>query len=214
MKRLAGSITDADNFDRNRKALQAMHKGLFSFLAFHPGVDGTIVEYVEKGSIASDSGTAILVLFFSAKDIRFPRAVTPKDMNIGLDLDMNIHPAYEFVQWLFPTQIVPAFPGLVFMDRVYDVVSAIYIPIATHSSANDVATFCRSIFVLANGILKNRDAGEKPTLDSLSVALKMKGITYSRSGQASVGEWLAQAYTFGKKNGATIVSIIGKLAKV
>ena len=170
---------------------------------------------MEKGSIASDSGTAILVLFFATTDIRSPRSVSPKDLNIGLDLDMNMHPAYEFVQWLFPTQIVPAFPGLVFMDRVYDVVSAIYIPITTHSSAGSVADFCRSVFALANAVFKKHRGGdEKAILDSLSVELKMKRIDYSRSGQASIGEWLASAYQFGKKNSATIVSVIGKVAKV
>src|SRR6185503_12922262 len=82
-KGLAGSITDAENFDRNRKALQSMHKGLFSFLAFHPGTDKAVSEYVEEGSIASDAGTAILVLFFATTEIRSPRSVSSRDLNLG-----------------------------------------------------------------------------------------------------------------------------------
>jgi hypothetical protein len=212
-KRLAGSITNSVDFERNRRVLQSFHRGLFSFVAFHPGVDASVAEYIEKGSIASDSGPNIMVLFYSAKDIRFPRPVGPKDLNIGVDFDLNIHPAYEFVQWLLPGKSVPAFPGLIFMDGVVDSIEAVYVPIAKHSTSAEVADFCRSVFALANRLVKDTAAGQPLSLDSFSVALKKSEIEYTRSGDASMGEWLVVAYQFSKKHGATIVSLIAKLAK-
>jgi hypothetical protein len=213
-KRLAGSITDPDNFVRNLPALQSLHTGLFSFIAFHPRVDQTIAEYIEKGSIASDSGPDILVLFFSATEMRFPRTIAPKDLNIGVNLDMEIHPAYQLTQSLFPTGTIPKFPGLIFFDSLFDEVEAVYVPIARRSTAAEVVDFCRSVFVLADRIMKQRNEGEAISFDSLSMAFKTNGIDYSRTGQTSVGEWLISAYNFGKKHSATIVSLISKIAKV
>jgi hypothetical protein len=212
-KNLAGSISDSKDFHEHRQSLQAFHRGLFSFLAFHPKIDATVAEYIEKGSIASDSGPRILVLFFSTKDIGFPRAVTPKDLNLGIDLDLNVHPAYEFVEWLLPAKSLPQFPGLMFMDNVVESINAVYVPIGKHSNAIEVADFCRSIFALANHI-KMKDPNEPFSMDSFSASLKSAGLEYTRSGGASLGEWLVVAFQFGKKHGASIASVISKVAKV
>lgn len=212
-KNLSGSIRNSADFDNSREALQSLHRGLFSFVAFHPQVDQAVAEYLEKGSIASDSGPNILVLFFSAKDIRFPRPIAAKDLVVGVDLDMNVHPAYEFAQWLLPTSSVPKFPGLIFMDRVVDSIQAVYVPIAKHANADEVADFCRSIFALANLVAK-RNANEPLSFDSFSVALKTRGIEYIRTEDTSAGEWLVSAYQLAKKYGATIASLISKVVKV
>jgi hypothetical protein len=208
-KNLAGSITDARDFHDHRQSLQAFHRGLFSFLAFHPRTDAPVAEYVETGSLASDSGPKILVLFFAAKDIRFPRAVTPKDLNLGVELDLNAHPAYEFVEWLLPGQSLPQFPGIMFMDNVVESIDAVYVPIANHSNAIDVADCCRSIFALANHI-QTKNPNEPFSMDSFCAALKSANIDYTRSGGASISEWLVVAYQFGKKHQASIVSVIAK----
>jgi hypothetical protein len=212
-KNLAGSITDAKDFHDHRQALQAFHRGLFSFLAFHPTIDAPVAEYVEKGSIASDSGPKILVLFFAAKDMRFPRAVTAKDLNLGVNLDQNVHPAYEFAEWLLPAKSLPKFPGLMFMDNVVESIEAVYVPIAKHSNAIEVADFCRAIFALANHI-KMKDPNEPFSMDSFSASLRLAGIDYTRSGKGSGNEWLVVAYQFAKKHGASIASVVAKVVKV
>jgi hypothetical protein len=210
-KLLSGSISKRD-FHDSRGALQSLHRGLFSFVAFHPGIDSSVAEYIEKGSIASDSGPNILVLFYSAKDIRFPRAIANKDLVVGVELDLNVHPAYEFAQWLLPGQSLPSFPGLMFMDRVVDSIDAVYIPLAKHSTAQEVADFCRSVFVLANQVLKERELNE--SLDALSVALKRNGFEYTKTSDTTVREWLITLYQFSKKHGATIASVISKVVKI
>ena len=211
-KNLSGSIDGPKNFHDSRAALQSLHRGLFSFVAFHPGVDTSVREYIEKGSIASDSGPNILVLFYSVKDIRFPRAIATKDLVVGVELDMNVHPAYEFAQWLLPGQSLPSFPGLFFMDRVVDSIDAVYVPLAKHSTAQEVTDFCRSVFVLANQVLKERAVDE--SLDALSVALKRNGYEYTKTSDTTAREWLLTLYQFSKKHGATIASVISKVVKV
>lgn len=212
-KNLSGSIRNSAEFDDNRRALQSLHRGLFAFVAFHPQVDQQVADYIEKGSIGSDSGPNILVLFFSAKEIRFPRAITPRDLNIGVDLDMTVQPAYEFAQWLLPAESLPKFPGLIFMDRVVDSIQAVYVPIQKHATADEVADFCRSVFALANHVMK-KNAEDPLSIESLILKLKSDGFEYTRSGEASVGEWLISAYQFAQRHRATIVTLISKVLKV
>lgn len=213
-KNLSGSITDIENLERNAAALESLHRGLFAFIAFHPRADAAVVEYVEKGSIASDSGSNILVLFFSTTEMRFPRNITPNDLNIGVTLDTDVHPAYQFAERLFPTGVKPKLPGLVFFDHVFNVVDAVYVPILKQSTAIEVGAFCRSVFVLADAVVKSNKLLERASFDELSTVFKAKGIEYSRTGQASLGEWLITAYDFAKKYGGTIVSVISKVAKL
>jgi hypothetical protein len=212
-KNLAGSITDPALFDQNRRALQSMHRGLYSFMAFHPNVDRSVAEYIEAGSIGSDSGQNILVLFFSTKELRFPRKINQTDLNVGFELDPAVHPAYEFAQWLLPGQVAPKFPGIFFMDRVVDSIEALYVPITKHETPAEVADFCRSVFLLAIKVLK-RDSQEPFSFDSFATTLMKSGFEYQRTSEASVGEWMISGYRFSKKYGATIVSIISKVAKL
>lgn len=213
IKHLAGSITDPDELARNAPALESLHKGLFAFLAFHPKADKEVADYVEAGSLASDSGTNILVLFFSATDFRMARNISAKDLGLGVSLDLNIHPAYEFARWLFPNGAMPKLPGLILFDHVFDVVNAIYVPIAKRGNQNEVAEFCRSVFALADKVVVERKDGQPLSFDNLGFQLKRAGIEYSRTGSASVGEWLLAAFQFAKKHGGTIASVIGKVAK-
>ena len=211
-KNLAGSITDPTLFDNNRRALQSMHRGLYSFMAFHPNADKSVADYIEAGSVGSDSGQNILVLFFSTKELRFPRKIKQDDLNVGFELDTTVHPAYELAQWLMPGQVAPKFPGIFFMDRIVDSIEALYVPITKHATAAEVADFCRSIFLVANKSLK-RDSGEPFSFNSLATTLMKNGFEYHRTSEASIGEWLLSAYQFSKKHGATIVAVISKVAK-
>jgi hypothetical protein len=98
----------------NLAALQRLHNGLYCFLAFHPNADPFISEYVEKGSLASDSGKEIMVLFIAAREMRTPQRIQINDL--GIQLDNVIHPAYEAVNLLFPGKKVQI-PGIVFFDN-------------------------------------------------------------------------------------------------
>ena len=212
-KNLSGSITDPENFERNASALESLHRGSFSFIAFHPRTDPAVAEYIERGSLASDSGPNILVLFFSAAEMRFPRNITPNDVNLGVTLDTEVHPAYQFTERLFPTGVRPKLPGLLFFDHVLDANEAVYVPILKQSTAIEVGDFCRSVFILVDDVVKRHKPWERVSFDDLSTTLKSKGIEYSRTGETSIGEWLIVAYGFAKKNAGTIVSVVSKIAK-
>lgn len=84
--------------------------------------------------------------------------------------------------------------------------------VAMHSTAQEVADFCRSVFVLANQVLKEHEVNE--ALDALSVALKRNGFEYTKTSDTTVREWLLTLYQYSKRHGATIASVISKVAKV
>src|ERR1039458_9518169 len=100
----SGSIEFQDKFFEK---LPKLHTATFCFLAFHPGTDLHVASYIEAGSLASDAGTDIMVLFLSANSFPVPRTVTSRDLSLGVTLDGNVHPAYQFVDWLFPSDHRP-----------------------------------------------------------------------------------------------------------
>jgi hypothetical protein len=205
IKKLSGSICDPDTFAENLSALETLHAGLFSFLAFHPGVDRSIGEYIEKGSIASDSGPNILVFFLSAVEMRFARNISTKETNMGVTLEMNVHPAYQFARWLFPDGAMPQLPGLIFFDHVSSRAQSVYVPIVGCENADEVASVCRSVFAVADTAVT-----EDISIDCLCRKLKAAGIKYLRNGRTSIGEWLIALMDFAKENRATITSVILK----
>lgn len=214
IKNFSGSITDPDKFEQNLPALENLHSGLFAFLAFHPGIDRAVGEYIEKGSLASDSGANILVFFLSTVEMRLPRNIKPEHLDIGVTLELNIHPAYEFARWLFSNGVMPKLPGLVFFDHVCRVVQAVYVPIPKSDTVDDVARFCRSVFTVGDNVVKERLGGEGISIDLFCRKLKSNGVEYSRNGSTSIGEWVVTLFNFAKKNGGTIASVILKVIKL
>lgn len=213
-KDLIGAITDPESFGQNLAALDTLHSGLFSFVAFHPKLDAPVAEYIEKGSIGSDSGPNILVLFLSTKEMRRAQDITLDYLNLGVTLDPNIHPAYRFASWLFPGGAMPKLPGLVFFDHASNVVKAVYVPIVSCDTAREVADYCKSVFVLADGVVRERRAGEEISIDSLCRKLNSNGIQYSRNGRTSIGEWLVILYGFAKEHAGEIASVVMKMMKL
>lgn len=57
-KYLSGGIKNIKHLlsPENIRKLENLNVGVISFLAFYPKIDTAILEYVEKGSLASDSG--------------------------------------------------------------------------------------------------------------------------------------------------------------
>lgn len=103
---------------------------------------------------------------------------------------------------------------MILFDHVCGVVEAVYVPIAGCDTVDKVARFCRSVFVLADDVVRERKPGEDISTDLLCRRLKAKEIEYFRNGSSSVGEWLIALFSFAKKHGGTITSVVLKAIKL
>lgn len=210
---LSGGIESLKELLRpeNLTKLESLHIGIFCFLAFHPRIDNLIAEYVEKGSLASDSGRQIMVLFIGNSELRSPKQIEKSDMNFGIQLDTSIHPAYEAVEVLFSTKKVDL-PGLVFFDRFVDATNSIYIPLDGMQSADNVASLCRTIFSTAQNSYNDVNRSQRDFPNAFSVQLEKKRIRYERTQETSFREWLIKIYNKAYDHRADIISVVTSLA--
>jgi hypothetical protein len=211
-KYYSGGIKNLEELLRpeNLTKLESLHVGIFCFLAFHPSIDNFVAEYIEKGSVASDSGRQILVLFIANTEFRSPKKIEKSDLNFGLELETSIHPAYEAVEVLFPTKKVDL-PGLIFFDRFVDATNSIYVPLAGTQSVDNVATLCRTIFSLAQNSYNDANKKGKDFSNNFSVQLEMKRIRYERTQKISFREWLIKIGSKVYDHRGDIISVLSSL---
>jgi hypothetical protein len=157
----------------------------FAYLAFHPGADTPLRQYVEEGTVGSDSGPRILTLFTLGQRATSPRVVNEQSFGSWMEIDTQIHPAYQMVHWLFGGHAVPPLPGVALFPSLTGDHEVIYVPI---DAALDVAAIrkdLREVFALAQTALEKGNFA-----DRLGFELQRERIGYSKSGRKSIREML------------------------
>lgn len=187
----------------NLSKLQDRHNGIFCFLAFHPKTDAIVGEYIENGSLASDAGKEILVLFVVNSLMSSPSPIIKEKLDF-IEIDEEIHPAYDAIKYLFPSSNV-SLPGIVFFDSFSEPKDTIYVPLTEAVTVEDVSTSCRKIFSIARNSF-NFNSMENFG-DNFAYNLKIKNCTYERSQRISSREWLLGLYKSIYKHRADIVSV-------
>ena len=114
-----GNILSVEEFlrEENIEKLEAKFPGLFAYLAFHPQVDQPIVDYISAGSLPSDSGSQILVLFVLDQSAKWPLPLTKKSFGGWLEVDRGVHPSYEIIKMLFQGHPTPPLPSIAYFER-------------------------------------------------------------------------------------------------
>jgi hypothetical protein len=211
-RNLAGSIDYQDRFLENVDRLRLLHSGVFCFLAFHPWTDPSVASYIEAGSLASDAGPDILVLFLSKTAFTMPRTVTGRDLELGVTLDTASHPAYKFVEWLFPADYRPSLPGLVVFDNLFDVFDSVYVPLPDQSTLESVAQSCRKVFTILESVFRQKKQPAELNFDAFCWALDKAGIRYHRTGSHTFLTWVGQVIGWTKKHGGEMIVAVLKKA--
>ncbi|TYB86054.1 hypothetical protein [Oceaniovalibus sp. ACAM 378] len=182
-----GSIADREEFEANLGALDACHHGIYAYVAFHPTTDDWIADFIVSSNIGSDAGKNILVLFLattsnSAKMNDLERA----QLEFGVDLVRDDHPAYEMAAQFFPSTETPMLPGLVFFESLVEPKFALYVPISK-SDTDELTSKFRLILSLANSSLKNySEEDPKLVFDRFAAKLISQGIDFKRADKSGV----------------------------
>jgi hypothetical protein len=210
-KRLSGGIRSLNDLLNSPSfgKLQSSYN-LFCFLAFHPQIDTLVEEYLEKGSIASDSGKQILVLFIANSETRMPTIIKKADLDFGIQIESSIHPAYEAVETLFPGKKMDL-PGLIFFDRFVDAKNSVYISFLGEDSVAKVASLCRSIFSIAQNSYNMSRNQEHDFFNDFCVQLAKKRISYDRTQETSFREWLVKIYNKAADHKSDILTVVTSL---
>ncbi|MBM9621820.1 hypothetical protein ACFQ60_17700 [Streptomyces zhihengii] len=188
-------------------ALERAHPGIFAFLAFHPGVDEPVADYVREGTLGSDSGMHILVLYTDDATLKTPG---PTISVGGVEIDSRTHPAYETARLLFHPQAPPPLPGIIFVDRFTGEGRAQYSSLEGLVDASEVRGRLRSLFTMAENALgpdQNRDTFSR----SFDTMLREARMPYETSGRAPLRTWLSMSHQNAAQCGSDMVTAIGGL---
>jgi hypothetical protein len=208
LKNLSGNVRAFDELlkPEHLRDLEAQHPGIFAFLAFHPGADEAIADYVRQGSLGSDSGPSVMVLFTLDSRARWPKAVGAASFASWLQVDAGEHPAYEMVRMLFAGRPSPILPGIAFFEALSGEHNPVYASMDQLRDPQAVRQWLRLAFSRAEEA--HRAAGGVPgTCDRLAAALARHGVPYQRPGSTSLREWLARAYRLADQHKGDIVAV-------
>jgi hypothetical protein len=214
VKHLAGEVQSFEELLRpeNLDRLADASPGVLAFLAFHVGADTTITEYVKAGSLASDSGRKVLVLFSSDTRVFSPTysddasVFSGADAIPGVKIDAGIQPAYEMIRLLFEPDPAPPLPGIALFKDFTDS-EVVYAKLSGLATPGEVAERLRQIFALAAeaGAL----ASDRTFAEAVSVGLEKRRIPHLTTGRTSVREWFVRGYQFLWDNRSDIIAGIG-----
>lgn len=113
-------------------------------MAFHPKSDHLISEYIEYGSLGSDAGKQILVLFI-ATQMSSPTPINKENLEF-IQIDDSTHPAYDAIKHLFPGSTV-SLPGIAFFDSFLEPKDSIYVPLNETTTVGEVLHYVEKYFL-------------------------------------------------------------------
>ncbi|WP_007518963.1 MULTISPECIES: hypothetical protein [Pseudofrankia] len=211
LKNFAGDVRDAAKLlDRPTLAALSRVAPVTAFLAFHPGADQAVADYVRGGALAADSGPNLLVLFALDAPASAPVPLGADAFTSWIDFDARGHPSYDLVRLLFADAAVPPLPGIVFfqtLDPDGREPDAVYVGLAGLASPADVAARLREVLALADEV--GRDGPDDDFGTRLGARLAARKIRYERTGRLSLREWLIRGYQVVGSRFADLVSIAG-----
>lgn len=206
---LSGNVSSFDKLIRKEslELLESKHKGLFAYLAFHPNSDPQIVDYIKQGTLSSDSGSNILVLFTLDSEAKWATPISSTSFGAWLNIDNTLHPSYELVRIMFNKNTVPPLPGIVLFEKFTGQREPVYVSLQNYATVYEVNKALRTIFSLADSTFKkSRTNGNFE--DLLGLELQKNKFIYQKTGKTSMAEWLVKAYQVVKEHKGDIVNAV------
>jgi hypothetical protein len=204
---LTGNLEDFMRLlsEENLARFEESHQGVFAFLVFHPSADEHVAEYVRSGTLVSDTGPRIIAFFTLDEDAM---AIPSSPVSDLIEVDGDVHIAYEVTSLLFTPQVPPPLPGVLFTAHVSGTGDAVYVPLGDLADTDGVRSHLRAVFSLADkawSTSRNRSA----FADRFTRALASEKIVYMRSDRRSMGEWMTKSYRRIVDRGLELMAVLG-----
>jgi hypothetical protein len=214
VRHFAGAIKTPRTFEENFTALDRQHRGIYAFIAFHPVADEFVTQYINDNALGDDAGPHILALFFVQPNApRRPRELRSEDVQFGVSLSLEEHPAYKLARLFFPSNASPRLPGIIFFDRLSEPGPSIYLLLEGTDKAQ-IRLQCRKAFEAAAYCISNKRADKKTSrmdFDHFAARLVEADLPYRREGKKGLRAAAFIAIAWIKKNKGAIAAAIPKL---
>lgn len=208
MHNIGGHVERLDALltEESLRKLEEHHDGVFAFFAFHPKADSGVAEYLTGGSFAADAGPHVFAFFTMEGSLQMPRQLTLSAL-ASMTIESGDVPAYRAVRQLFPADVIPPLPGIVFLQRFTGQSEPVFVSLrADDGAVREKARQALNLAAAAWVEIKKDGGGDFATM--LAAKLAREGIPYERIGRRSMREWLAAAYRIANEHASTIVSVV------
>jgi hypothetical protein len=196
--RLSGNANVDDLFDpEHARQLDAAFADVaFAFLAFHPGADRAVREYVEGGSLASDAGPNVLALLTLPQEAALPVDVADDAFLGWLQLDAEEQPSYRMIRSLFEPDQAPPLPGIAVFERTAEPCEAVYFSLAGLDVDGVRDRVRRILGAAGHARIEHAEQGGRSLADRLAVWGQKERLPVERSKRVSMRQWLVRGYQF------------------
>src|SRR6266496_1582466 len=203
-KRYSGNIADRLDvlFSQDHLEQLESHFDCFGILAFDPVADRAIVDYLNAGTLPSDSGPRLLVIWSSSESAPAP---LPLDSLDWIDIERRDLVAQELIRQLFAPKPPPALPGIAFVQRISGGDEPIYFPLMNMADEKQIRSFLRRVFEIVNAA--PLDDG-KAFVNHLAYKAELARMNFRRAGASSSKQWLLRTLRFAKEHASDLISAI------
>lgn len=208
-KHLTGNITSFDKVfsDDGLSSLERAFTGTFGYLAFFPGADRAVTDYVKAGTLSSDSGPNCLVMFSLDQSARWPMPLPGGAFESWLTLDAGEHPSYRFMRALFSTGEKAPLPSLALFASWTQAGDALAVQLDDLQSEGQIRSRLRTVFAIVESTAAEPDRDKR--IDTTAIQLAREKIPYVRAAGPSVRERLWSAAHFAAEHFDQIVAVVG-----
>ena len=169
-----------------------------------------MMHYIEAGSLPSDSGRELLVLFPVSEAVGWPEDLDEGALSVnipGLKVDDDVHPSYEMLNLLFDPKPPPALPGIAIFRRFTDELEVVYVQIDGTADEAGVRAQVRKACSLVPAALSRSNSTGRAFSDTLAETFESARVPFVRTGRTSGRQWLIRSLRCLRSRGADIATV-------
>jgi hypothetical protein len=206
----AGQIQDFDKLlnPQSLAALSQQHNGPFALLAYHPIGDAIIADYLAQGTLASDSGIRVLVLFVVNRKATWPTTISRTMLSGTVRIETGTEQSADLVQRLFKDGGCPLLPGLMFFER-FAITEPVFVELHGLKTPDEVRASIRKFCSWADHAYSTGKTSGATFASEFGLALARENVSYHRTEPKCLYEWIHSGFHTLMKYKQDLVTMIG-----
>lgn len=209
IKNATGLIKDVELLLNSNaiESLQKKHKGIFCYLALDTQIDSELYEYIKTGSLASESGDNLIILYSINTNINSIKVIENDKLQDFFDFDYKSNINIEIIQALYGDNLIPSLPGLLVFDNLPNSIKSIYIPFMDSKFGNNLNCLREVIRILRKSC-QNDYNPNKSIIEEVSIQVAISNINYHKNSKYNFKEHIINIYRNLIKIKGDLISLI------
>lgn len=207
VKNATGMIRDWEKLlqPETIERLRAQHQGVICYLAFDSLMDTELLNYIQTGSLSSEAGDEVLILFSINKIVESMTMIEEEELKEIIEFDHKENVNHKVLQAYFNDASYQALPGLLIFDNIANSKNSIYVPLNKTAHPQQLDGLRKVLEIIHQQIGKR---GFKSSLiDAIATDLVREKLEYEKNNNYSFGEGIILFYRILMKAKSDLISI-------